>query len=276
MRVRQSVTLGAVFLALLWTCAVYAAELECFAGSASKPATQELVELFEAETGHKVNLYFGSSGNLLSQMKISHRGDLYFPGSPDYMKRAKQDGIIVTETETIVAYLVPAINVHRGNPKGIESLEDLARSDVRVAIGNPHHVCVGLYAVEILQHTNLEATVKPRIIGYTESCAKTANIVALNGADAVLGWRVFESWNPEKIETVLLHPDQIPRISYMPIAVSTLSKNVELARQFIEYACSEKGKKIFEKWGYLTHEVNARKYAPNATIGGDYALPEQW
>jgi len=253
-----------------------AEELELFAGSASKPATQELAQLFEAETGHTVKLYFGSSGNLLSQMKISHRGDLYFPGSPDYMKRAKDDGIVMPETEKIVAYLIPAINVQRGNPKNIKALKDLSRSDVRVAIGNPHHVCVGLYAVEILDHANLLDEVKPRIIGYTESCAKTANIVALNGSDAVLGWRVFESWNPEKIETVVLSPDQIPRISYMPIAVSTLSRNIELAKQFIDYACAEKGKIIFEKWGYLTCEEDARKYAPAAVIGGDYTLPEGW
>ncbi len=275
----MKITTAAISILFMLLCVggvADADELEFFAGSASKPATQELVELFEAETGHTIKLYLGSSGSLLSQMKIAQRGDLYFPGSPDYMKRAKQDGIVIPETESILAYLIPAINVQRGNPKKIKGLQDLARSDVRVAIGNPHHVCVGLYAVEILDRANLKEEVKPRIIGYTESCAKTANIVALNGADAVLGWRVFESWNPEKIETVLLRPEQIPRISYMPIAVSTLSKNRKLAEALIEYACSEKGKKIFEKWGYLTREEDARTFAPDAIIGGDYTLPEGW
>jgi molybdate transport system substrate-binding protein len=277
MRIRILIVAMCIFAMPLASARLAGAEeLEFFAGSASKPATQELVELFEAETGHTVKLYLGSSGNLLSQMKISHRGDLYFPGSPDYMKRAKDDGIVVPETERIVAYLIPAINVQRGNPKNIKGLKDLSRSDVRVAIGNPHHVCVGLYAVEILDHADMLAEVKPRVIGYTESCAKTANIVALNGSDAVLGWRVFESWNPGKIETVLLVPDEVPRISYMPIAVSTLSSNAELAEEFIEYACSEKAKKIFEKWGYLTREEDAKKYAPDAVIGGDYSLPEGW
>jgi molybdate transport system substrate-binding protein len=276
MKIKQMAALAMLFLASSWSFPANAAEIEFFAGSASKPATQELVELFETETGHNVRLHFGSSGNLLSQMKIARRGDIYFPGSPDYMNRARQDGVIVAETERVVTYLIPAINVQRGNPKGIKTLSDLAGDDVRVAIGNPHHVCVGLYAVEILEKNNLAREVRPRIIGHTESCANTANIVALNGVDAVLGWRVFESWNPEKIETVLLQPDQIPRISYMPIAVSSFSENPELARQFIEYACSDKGRKIFEKWGYLTREEDARKYAPNASIGGDYVLPEGW
>jgi molybdate transport system substrate-binding protein len=269
---------AAILFLLIMLCAhpLNAAELELFAGAASKPATEELVKLFEAETDHEVRVFFGGSGSVLSQMKIAKRGDLYFPGSPDFMSRAKQDGLIVTDTEKIIAYLIPAINVRRGNPEGIKTLKDLARPGVRVAIGNPRSVCLGLYAVEIFEHAKMTAEVKPRIIGYTESCEKLANLLTLNGADAILGWRVFESWNPEKMETILLQPDQIPRISYMPIAVSSLSKNVEVAKQFIDFACSKKGKKIFEKWGYLTREEDARKYAPNAVIGGDYVLPEGW
>ena len=276
MRIGQVLAILSFLLAFLCARPLNAAELELFAGAASKPATDEVVKLFESETGHKVRVYFGGSGSMLSQMKIAQRGDIYFPGSPDFMSRAKREGLIVADTEKIVAYLIPSITVQKGNPKGIKGLRDLARADVRVAIGNPRSVCVGLYAVEVLEHAKLTAEVKPRVIGYAESCEKTANLVALNGADAVMGWSVFESWNPEKIETILLQPDQIPRIGYMPIAVSSLSKNVDLAKKFVEYACSDKGKKIFEKCGYLTREEDARKYAPNAAIGGDYSLPEGW
>lgn len=276
MKKRFPIIVSALILIIFLAIPAVAAELELFAGSASKPATQELARLFEADTRHKVSIYFGSSGSVLSQMKMAKRGDIYLPGSPDYMNRAKTDGVVIPETERFIAYLIPAINVQKGNPRGIKSLEDLAREDVRVSIANPSHVCVGLYAVEILEHTNLTDKVKPRIIGYTESCAKTANLVAMNGADAILGWRVFESWNPDRIETILLKPDQTPRISYIPIAVSTFSSNPDLAKQFIEYACSEKGKETFKKWGYLSREEDARKYSSNAKIGGDFDLPKGW
>jgi molybdate transport system substrate-binding protein len=62
----------------------------------------------------------------------------------------------------------------------------------------------------------------------------------------------------------------------MPIAVSTFSKNGDAALAFIEYACSEKGRTVFEKWGYLTREERARAFAPNAVIGGEYELPDGW
>ncbi len=276
MRAKLSAILASVLLALCPATFAAAAELELFVGSASKPAVEELSALFEAETEHEVKLFLGSSGNLLSQMKISRRGDIYFPGSPDYMERARRDGLILPETERIVAYLIPAINVPAGNPKRIIGLDDLAREDVRAAIANPKHVCVGLYAVEVIEGAGLSAEIGSNLMGYTESCARTANMAALGAADAVMGWRVFESWNPDRIETVPLPPERLPRIGYIPIAVTTLSKNVGPAKEFIELACSERGKKIFEKWGYITREEDARRHAPNARIGGGYVLPEGW
>jgi molybdate transport system substrate-binding protein len=264
------------FSLLFFPAQAFSDEIEFFAGSASKPATEELVKAFEAETGHSLTVHFGSSGNLLSQMKIAQRGDLYFPGSPDYMQKAIDDGVALPETVKVVTFLVPAINVQKGNPKQIHSLNDLSREGLRVAIGNPHHVCVGLYAVEILEHTGLADAVRPNIRGYTESCAKTANLVAMKGVDAIIGWRVFHYWNPAQIETVMLPPEQIVRISYMPIAISSFCKNPALAQEFIDFACSEKGKSIFERWGYITREDEARGLAPYAGIGGEYVLSEKW
>ena len=265
-----------VLLALFDRHNVNASELVLFAGAASRPATRELVELFEARTGHEVRIHFGNSGRVLFQMRIAQHGDLYFPGSPDFMNQASREGLIIPETRRIVAYLIPAINVQRGNPKEIASLADFARDDVRVAVSNPHTVIVGTYAVEILERAHLAARVRPKIVGYTESCAQTANLLAMNSVDAILGWRVHESWNPEHIESIPLPPERIPRISYMPIAISSFSDNVELAEQFLEFVCSDEGKRVFEKWGYTTREEGARRYAPDAAIGGDYVLPEGW
>ena len=53
--------------------------LIAFVGSASMPATKEAAAAFEKETGIHVELHFGGSGSMLSQMVLSRRGDLYFP-----------------------------------------------------------------------------------------------------------------------------------------------------------------------------------------------------
>jgi len=251
-----------------------------FAGAASKPATEEAIKNFQIKMGISVHATFGGSGFVLSQMKLSRKGDIYFPGSSDFMELAKKEGAVYPESEKIVVYLVPSINVQKGNPKKIYSLRDLTRPGLRLAIANPEMVCVGAYAVETIE-MNLTPQEKERLrknlINYTESCEKTANVISLKAVDAVLGWRVFQYWDPERIETIYLKPDEIPRIGYIPIAISKFTRDRALAQQFIDYLLSPEGKGIFRKFNYLMDVQEARQFTkPDTPVGGEFVLPKEW
>jgi len=247
--------------------------LQAFCGAASKPALEECAAAFEKKTGIGVDLQFGGSGAMLSALKMSGRGDLYIPGSPDYMLMAERDGIVDPGTSKVIAYLVPAILVQRGNPKNIKTLEDLAKAGTTVGIGNPQAVCVGLYAVEILDNASLLDSVGKNVVVHVESCDKTAALLSLKKVDAIIGWSVFSKWNPEAIEAVMLDPNRLPRLAYIPAGVCKTAKNNDEAKRFIEYLACKDGQAIFAKWGYLATEEEARKFAPKAKIGGEYQLP---
>ena len=264
------------FIILIFSSSASAEILTGFIGSVTKPVMGKIITLYQEKTNAEVIVQYGGSGTLLSQMKLSQMGDIYLAGSPDFMEKAKKEKIVDPASIKIVAYLIPAINVQKGNPKKVISLRDLTREDIQLVIANPPTVCVGLYAVEVFETNKLSALIKPRIKSYTESCEKTANLIALGGADAVMGWEVFANWEPDKIETILLKPEEIPRISYIAIAVSTFAKNKKLAEDFVNFVVSAAGKKEFKEKGYLTDEQDARKYAPQAVIGGEYILPQGW
>lgn len=260
--------------------ASFGQELYVFAGAASKPPTEEAAKAFEKKTGVKVNLNFGGSGFVLSQMKIAKKGDIYFPGSSDYMEAAKKERLVFPETERNVVYLVPAINVQRGNPKAIKTLKDLLQPGLRVAIANPEGVCVGLYAVEIIEknmNPAEKAAFKKNLVNYTESCEKTATAISLKAADAVIGWSVFEHWDPERIQTVALKKGEIPRIGYIPIAISQFATNRALAQSFIDFILSKEGLAIFRKYNYFMSPEEASTWiGEKKPIGGEYALPQDW
>jgi molybdate transport system substrate-binding protein len=270
------VVLSCLFFFFLPTVADSAETLTGFIGSVTKPVMENIIPLYKEKTGTEIVAQYGGSGALLSQMKLAHMGDIYLAGSPDFMEKAKKEKIVDPASIKIVAYLIPAINVQKGNPKKILSLRDLAREDIQLVIANPQTVCVGLYGVEVLEANKLTDLIKPRIKSYTESCEKTATLIALGAADAVMGWEVFAKWEPDKIETILLKPEEIPRICYIAIAVSTFAKNKKRAEDFVNFVVSSAGKKAFKDKGYLTDEQEARRYAPQAAIGGEYVLPEGW
>ncbi len=256
------------------------ARMLVFAGAASKPATEETVKMFQERFGIPVDVAFGGSGFVLSQMKLGKRGDLYFPGSSDFMEVAKKENLVFSESERIIVYLIPAINVQKGNPKRIYSLNDLTKEKIRVAIANPEMVCVGTYAVEVVEK-NLTSAEKEKfrknLVNYTESCEKTANAISLKAVDAVLGWRVFQYWDPERIGTIYLKPKEVPRIGYIPIAISKFTQDKTLAQKFIDFLLSPDGKAIFRKYHYLMDLQEARHFTrPDTPVGGEYILPDEW
>lgn len=271
-RIVSPVLIGAILLMAAGGCAPEEAAITAFCGSASKPAMEEAARAFQEQTGVKVYLNFSGSGTVLSQMKVSQSGDLYIPGSPDYMLIAEKDGVVDPDSIKIISFLVPAILVQQGNPRNIQALSDLACPGMEIGIGNPKAVCVGLYAYEVLEHNNLLAEVAPNIVTHAESCSRTATLVALKSVDAVLGWRVFAEWH-DTVDAVYLEPEQIPRLSYIPGAVSTYTEDRENAQGFLDFLVSPPGQEIFGKWGYLATESEARKFAPHAQVGGEYQLP---
>jgi molybdate transport system substrate-binding protein len=251
-----------------------------YAGAASKPPTEEAIRLFEEKTGIKIEVVFGGSGTVLSQMKLAQEGDLYFPGSSDYLEKAKKDGDVIPETEAHIVYLVPAINVRKGNPQNILTLKDLTRPGIKVAIANPETVCVGLYAVEIIESNFSPAektAFKENLLNYTESCEKTATAISLKQVDAVMGWSVFQYWDPEGIETIALDASEIPRVGYIPIAVASYTKKQAAAQQFIDFLVSEEGQAIFAEYGYFATPEEAIAYVgEEKPVGGEYTLPADW
>jgi molybdate transport system substrate-binding protein len=251
-----------------------------FAGAASKPPTEEAAKLFKEKKGVEVQVTFGGSGFVLSQMKLARKGDIYFPGSSDFMEKAKKGKLVYPETEKIITYLIPAINVQKGNPRRIRSLKDLLKPGIRLGIADPGTVCVGTYAVEVIEK-NLGPGERERfrknLVTTVESCEKTANIVSLKTVDAVIGWRVFQHWDPARIETILLPPEEIPRICYIPAAVSVFTDGRALAGDFIQFLVSPEGQELFRKHGYLTRLEDAKKYTlPGTAVGGEYVLPGSW
>lgn len=276
--------LGTITLFLGSLCAAgnaHAAErLLVFAGAASKPPTEEAAQAFERKSGVKVELVFGGSGFVLSQMMLGRQGDIYFPGSSDFMEVAKKKGVVLPETERRLVYLAPAINVQKGNPKRIKTLRDLIRPGIRVAIANPEGVCVGLYAVEIIEKsfTSAEkAAFRKNLVNYTESCEKTATAISLKAVDAVIGWGVFQHWDPARIETIPLAQQEVRRVGYIPVAVSSFSKNRPLAQKFIDFLASSEGANIFRKHRYFMTPHEAFTWiGENKPVGGEYSLPREW
>lgn len=224
--------------------------LMLFVGAASKPPMLEAKQVYEkAHPNVQLDMTFGGSGTLLQQMTLEKIGDIYIPGSDDFMDKAEEKKAVLAETRKILVYLIPTICVQHGNPKKIRSLTDLARPGITVGLAKPEAVCLGNASETVLKKAGLLDKVKKNVITYAASCEHTQQLIQLGEVDAVIGWDAFKSWSPDKIDLVKIDPKYL-RVHNIPAAVSVYSQNRKEAERFISFLTSKQGKAIFTKHGY--------------------------
>jgi molybdate transport system substrate-binding protein len=224
--------------------------LVAFVGSASKPPALEAKAVYEKKHPNvTVDMTFGGSGTLLNQMALEKTGDIYMPGSDDYMDKAEKQKAVIPKTRKIVAYLVPVICVQHGNPKHIMTVADMGKPGVTVGLAQAGAVCLGDVGDEILKKAGVEEQVKKNCLTYARSCEQTQQLIQLGEVDAIIGWDSFKSWAPDKTDIVLI-PAKLIRVRNVPAAVSAYSKERRAAEGLIAFLTSKEGQKIFEKHGY--------------------------
>jgi len=261
------VIIGAIMTAHIYLApATTSKSITVFAGAAAAPVYDEATKLFKDKYGVKVELRLGGSGSLLSAMKIARTGDLYIPGSPEFMLEAVKSNLVDLGSVKKLAYLVPAIIVQKGNPHNITSLKDFTKPGLRVGIADPISVAIGLYAKELLEKNGLWESVEGDIEIYSQNAEALAALIPIGAVDVIIGWHVFEEWYPDKAERVWIEPIKVHRIGYISGAVSVFAEDKALAKKFLDFLASEEVAGIWKKYGYFTSEQEARKYAPNAFI----------
>ncbi|AEM38245.1 molybdenum ABC transporter, periplasmic molybdate-binding protein [Pyrolobus fumarii 1A] len=220
----------------------------------AKKPWEEIVASFERDTGIHVEAAYGSTGWILSQLKVGHPADVVAVASIEDMEKAIRMGFVDPDSVKLIACTVPAIIVPRGNPRNITCLEDLAKPGVRIAIADPETVVVGRYAKKLLEYNHLWDKVKPNIVTYARNFADLVNtlITAKGRIDAIIAFHVAHYWYPNETELIWLPRSQVPCATCITIAVAK-GGDTALAEKFIEYVLG-KGMEVFEKYHYMTPE----------------------
>ncbi len=223
-----------------------------YCGAGLRPAMEDLRQDFTQRTGVPVLVSYAGSGCLLSMLTFARSGDLYMPGERYYVDQAKAAGHL--KDDATAAYFVAVVMVQKGNPKGIRSLQDLARADVRVGIGHPDSVACGLVAKKILEKAGLWAAVKANIDArgaYTGAAMELSNALSLKALDAAINWDAMAFPVLKDVDILTLPREQNIDVP-VPLAVLTWTRQKEVATRFVDFALSETGRVHFAKHGYHT------------------------
>lgn len=258
---KRRLLIGIGLLALFGVCAFYSfhtdeargdAGLFVYCGAGLRPAMEGLRSEFSERTGTPVKVTYAGSGCLLSMLAFARSGDLYMPGERFYVDQAAKDGHLMEDVTA--AYFVAVVMVQEGNPKGIRSLADLARSDVRVGIGHPDTVACGLVAKKILEKAGIWDQVKANIDrqgACTATAMELSNALVLKALDAAINWDAMAYPVLDKTDILVIPREQNVEVP-IPLATLAWSHDPKGAARFVEFARSEAGRQHFAKHGYHT------------------------
>jgi molybdate transport system substrate-binding protein len=240
------------FFCLIFSCqgnTIYSSsqELTMYCAASMKPAVEQIAKTYQKEYGIKVNLQYGGSGTLLSNLTIVKRGDLYLAADESYMKNAVERGL-VEETQPLV-YLKPVIAVAVTNPHNIFGLNDLKSNKLRFAIANPDAASIGRITKKILTETGWSEELSPFIAVMKPTVNELANDIKIGSIDAAIIWDAVANQYPELEYISVLEWDRYKQQTVVGILKSSENKATSL--NFLRYlSASNKGLATFSALGY--------------------------
>ncbi|MFQ5625653.1 MAG: molybdate ABC transporter substrate-binding protein [Methyloligellaceae bacterium] len=139
------------------------------AASSLRFALQDAANSFAGETGATVRLSFGSSGNLVRQIRQGAPFELFLSADEDYAHGLARDGF--TRDEGILYALGQLVIIApNGSPLHLDAQLSGLRSALgrggiqRFAIANPEHAPYGRAAREALIHAGLWDAIQPSLV----------------------------------------------------------------------------------------------------------------
>lgn len=241
---------GWVLLALVaGGCRSSEAEVRMFCAAGVKLPVEEVAAAFEEREGVRVAIQYGGSGTLLSALKVARRGDVYLAADASYTDLARGEGLMDEVRE--VARITPVIAVMKGNPKGVRTLEDLKREDVRVALANPEAASIGKQTRRILEEqgswTEVERAVRENGV-FKPTVTELVSDLLVGAVDAAVVWDANVRQH-EELELMEV-PEFDEETEAVSVGVLTFAEAAEAGRRWVDFLTGEDGADAFRRHGY--------------------------
>jgi molybdenum ABC transporter molybdate-binding protein len=221
------------------------ASLVVYCAAGLKKPVEEAARQYESEFGVQVELQYGGSGTLLSQIRVAKRGDVFIAADDGLLADARKLEVIREVLPLAVQH--PVIAVAKGNPKGIKTLDDLMKAEIRVALPNPEAASAGKVSKALLGSkwealADKASVMKPTV---TEIAAD----VTLGAVDAAIVW---DSTVPQFKATEAVGVPELSRHQERAsAAVLSYCQQSPEALKFARYlAAPDKGGAVFQKYGF--------------------------
>ncbi|MED1745953.1 molybdate ABC transporter substrate-binding protein [Brevibacillus borstelensis] len=225
-------------------------ELMVSAAASLTDALNEIKPLFEQEhPGVTLTYVLGSSGKLATQIEQGAPTDVFLSASKKDMDKLEEKQLIQKDSRTDFAKNALVLVVGKESTLSVGSFEDLTKDEIKhLAVGQPDSVPAGRYAKEALEHLKLWEPLADRLV-FGSDVRQVLTFVESGNAEAGIVY-ASDAAISEKVKVAAKANEEWHKPIVYPGAITSSTEHADLAKAFIAYLSSEKGKEILQKYGF--------------------------
>lgn len=249
LRGRLVAMVGFVVCCVLGT-SVHAGSASIGAAVSLKEAVTEMAGEFERETGDTITFAFGSSGQILAQIRSGAVLDGFISAAKEQIDAVIADGLADAESRRVVVTNSLVLVVPPTSTLGLRKLEDLKRPEVRrIAVGEPKTVPSGLYSSEVFASLKLSDQLKDRLV-YGSNARQVLDYVQRGEVDAGIVYLTDAKQAGDAVKVVATADPSLHEPIVYPAVILKKGTNQDVAARFLEYLRSDKARAVFREHGF--------------------------
>lgn len=234
-----------------------------FSARACAAPLEKAAKLFEEQTGIKIEIDVcnrhcaspiaeeataeSTHDDFLLEISDAGIHDLAIAGAEYLLDDGEVRGIVKKGCRRTIAYRTSALIVPAGNPANIQSIEDLTRPGVRVAISLLD--CLKGLWEDICGRLGLLDKIRPNIMYRANGCVAIVEAIATSEADVAFGWTAFKHLEPEQIEVIEL-PKEQQILRGTGVGMLSFVKETERATRFMDFLASSESHAFYKEYGW--------------------------
>jgi molybdate transport system substrate-binding protein len=205
---------------------------------------------YEKASGDHVEMAFGSSGQLLAQIKGGAPIDVFVSAAEAQVDELIEKKLAEKSTRQVLAGNTLVLVVPRDAKDAIKSFEQLTNEGVKkVAIGEPKTVPAGMYAMQVLKKLKIDDKLQGKLV-YGANVRQVLDYVQRGEVSAGIVYATDAKEAGEKVKVVATADASTHDAIRYPAVIVKASVKHEAAKKFLEYVRSEKGQAVLRAKGF--------------------------
>jgi molybdate transport system substrate-binding protein len=220
------------------------------AAASLKESLEDIKPLYQkTKQNVSINYNFAASGALQQQIENGAPVDMFISAAKKQMHALQSKELILADTRRNLLTNRLVLIVPSNSQLNLKNFGQLTVNNVkRIAVGEFRSVPVGQYTEEVFKKLGILEQVRPKLV-FGNNVRNVLAAVESGNADAGVVY-ITDAKTSKQVKVVATAAANLHSPIVYPVAVLKNSKNISVAKQYVQFLSDKQARTIFKKYGF--------------------------